>query len=279
MLSSRAIVIMALIAVSAAAGAWPAGAHAAEAVTGDGPLILGAPPRAAAKDLDAFGSMAQYLSRLLGREVVFEPASVFTTYQSNIQSGYYDFVVDGAHLTGWRIKNRGYDALVKVSGEMRFVVIVPKESRITSLAGLRGRMACTMNPPHLTFLVLQSLFTPTQQPGIRPYAVLTDIYKGVREKRCHGGIVRDVMVKKLDPKGTAVRVIYEHEPIPNETLSAGKRVTASEKTRIVDAFLAITLNPALTPYQQAYMEGGRFERATNADYLRFTKLLEGQVGF
>lgn len=272
-----------LLAVLAIALLVPSTSPAAKvenpAATSASPLILGAPPRSAAKDPEAFGGMARYLSRILGREVVFEPVSVFTTYQSKVQSGHYDFVVDGAHLTGWRIKNRGYDALVKVSGEMKFVVVVPKDSRIKNITGLRGRIVCTMNPPHLGFLVLQSLFGPAQQPGIRPFNALSDVYKGVQEKKCHGGIVRTVMIKKLDPKGEKVRIIHHHEPIPNETLSAGQRVTASEKTKVVDAFLAITLDKALVPYQEAYMAGGRFERATNADYLRFVKLLDGQVGF
>lgn len=272
-----AVLAIALIVPTTSAAAPPAGQTPSS--TSASPLILGAPPRSATKDPEAFGAMARYLSSILRRDVVFEPASVFTNYQSNIQSGRYDFVVDGAHLTGWRIKNRGYDALVKVSGEMRFVVIVPADSRITSLAGLRGRAVCTMNPPHLGFLVLQSLFTPTQQPGIRPFNALADVFKGVSEKKCAGGIVRDVMVKKLDPNGKKVRVVHHYQPIPNETLSAGQRVTPSEKTKVVDAFLTITLDKALTPYHAAYMEGGRFERATNADYLRFVNLLEGQVGF
>jgi ABC-type phosphate/phosphonate transport system substrate-binding protein len=274
-----AVLAIALTVPTTSTAAPPARQIDVPSSTADSPLILGAPPRSATKDPEAFGAMARYLSSILQREVVFEPASVYTNYQSNVQSGRYDFVVDGAHLTGWRIKNRKYDALVKVSGEMRFVVIVPTESKITRLSGLRGRIVCTMNPPHLGFLVLQSLFTPAQQPGIRPSNALADVYKGVSEKKCAAGIVRDVMVKKLDPSGKKMRVVHEHEPIPNETLSAGQRVTPSEKTKIVDAFLTITLDKTLAPYQAAYMEGGRFERATNADYLRFVKLLEGQVGF
>jgi hypothetical protein len=272
--------VSALIVQAVHVGITQAGrASAATSPNASAPLILGAAPRFGAKDMAIFDAMAAYLSGVIHRQVVFQPAPSFSIYQGNVQTDQYDLVVDGAHLTGWRVKKRNYDVLARMSGEMRFVVITPVKSDITAVSVLAGRTMCTMNPPNLGFLVLRSLFSPLRQPGIRPSQDLADVYNGVRDKKCDAGILPLALVKKLDPTGATVRIIYQHEPILNEALSAGKRVTAEEKRKITEALLSSNRDKNLELYQASYMLAEHFVKASNSDYIPFARLLDGEIGF
>ena len=136
---------------------------------GENMLVFSAPPRETEEDgIRTYQPIAEYLSRITGKTIVYKHPSDWLTYQTEMQRGSYDLVFDGPHFTSWRISNLQHSTLVKIADEHAFAVVVRKDdNRITDIKQLAGQRVCGMDPPNLGTLTVLNLFdNPARQPLI-----------------------------------------------------------------------------------------------------------------
>ena len=70
------------------------------------PLVLSAPPRETAEDgKSIYQPVAEYLSTVIGRRVVYQHPGTWGLYRTTMLRGGYDLVFDGPHFNSYRIEN------------------------------------------------------------------------------------------------------------------------------------------------------------------------------
>ncbi|MBI5783570.1 MAG: PhnD/SsuA/transferrin family substrate-binding protein, partial [Gammaproteobacteria bacterium] len=208
----------------------------------DNVLVFSAPPRETEEDaLRTYQPIAEYLSRIVGKSIVYRYPKDWLTYQTEMQRGSYDLVFDGPHFNSWRISHLQHSSLVKVAGEHAFAVVVRKDDkRITDLKQLAGQKVCGMNPPNLgTLSVLGQFDNPSRQPLIVNSLGWTKAYEGLAfEKKCAAAIIPVANLKTFSNHENIVRVVYRTKALPNQAFSAGPRITVQDQALISAALIS-----------------------------------------
>lgn len=208
----------------------------------DNVLVFSAPPRETEEEgRRIYQPVADYLSHVIGKTVVYRHPKDWLTYQTEMQRGGYDLVFDGPHFNSWRISHLRHSALVKVAGEHAFAVVVRKDNaRVTDLKQLAGQKVCGMNPPNLgTLAVLGQFDNPMRQPFIVNNMGWTKAYEGVAfEKKCVAAIMPLANLKTFSNHENVVRVIYRTKVMPNQAFSAGPRISNQDQALITAALIS-----------------------------------------
>jgi ABC-type phosphate/phosphonate transport system substrate-binding protein len=265
-----------------AASPMPVPAISTTTASGEDVLVLSAPPREDAEvGARRFGPVADYLSQALGRKVVYRHPGTWGGYQSDMQRGDYDLVFDGPHFVSWRIEKLRHNVLVKLPGEFLYIGFVRADNtRIKDIEQFAGQPVCAHAPPNLGTLMLLSVFdNPSRQPSIVITNGYDNIYKGVLEGKCVAGMLPKKHLQKHDKDGTQTRVVYEHRPAPQQALTAGRRLSANERAKAVNALMAPGAEAALASFREAYALGGWFVPASNEEYAGIGVYLKPVQGF
>ncbi len=208
----------------------------------DNMLVFSAPPRETeAEGVRTYQPIAEYLSRVTGKTIVYRHPKDWLTYQTEMQRGSYDLVFDDPHLNSWRISHLRHSALVKVAGEHAFAVVVRKDNnRVTELKQLAGQKICGMNPPNLgTLNVLAQFDNPMRQPLIISSLGWSSAYGGMAfEKKCTAAIVPVANLKTFPNHENVARIVYKSMTLPNQAFSAGPRISVPDQARIAAALMS-----------------------------------------
>jgi ABC-type phosphate/phosphonate transport system substrate-binding protein len=242
----------------------------------DGAYVFGTPPGGGYdQELAKYQPIAEHLSRVTGKRFVYRPSSDWLTYSKNMSSGAYDLVFDGPLSTGWRIDRINHTPLVKLPDDMVYVVIAPADGRITQLKQLAGHRVCAIAPPDVGTLALLSQFdNPARQPVIAEAKTWQDAYRALSDGKCAASVVSR---KNLDTIGSsAVRVIYQHRPLPNYAFSASSRLSPDLREKIREALLSSSGKIATSKLRAAYGSGD-FVPTTPAEYAGLGKLLKDSL--
>lgn len=247
-----------------------------------GELVLSAAPRESLEKAKAiYDPVAAYLSKVLGRKVVYKHAGNWGVYQGQMQKGAYDLAFDGAHFNGWRIEKLKHNILLKIPNNLSFVIITKKsETKLASVAELNGRTVCAHAPPNLATLSLLREFTnPSRQPVLVTTEGWDNIYAGVAAGKCVAGTLPLKFVQKNDADGTKVKVIFTTATVPDNALSAGPRISPDEQTKIIQALLSPAGTAATAKMREAYARGKNFTPGTNEEYAKLGELLKSEWGY
>jgi ABC-type phosphate/phosphonate transport system substrate-binding protein len=245
-------------------------------------LVLSAPPRENAEQGEQiFNPIAEYLSRVIGRPVVFRYSATWGGYQTDMQRGVYDIVFDGPHFVSWRIKNSGHNVLVKLSGDFVVAAVVRSDNKsATSLKAMGGHTVCAHAPPNLGTLILLNEFdNPSRQPNIVVREGFKQIFESVKRGECEVGILPLPYLKKFDPEQKVARILFRTNTIPQQAFSAGPRLSTDEQQRIKEALLSPAAAPALANFHKDYGAGRKLISADNNEYSNQAVYLRDQWGF
>jgi hypothetical protein len=229
-----------------------------------GTYVFSAPPRESAQAAaEIYGPIAEYLSAVTGKQVVYRQPANWIAYQTEMRKGEYDLVFDGPHFNAWRATNLQHNILVKAPGEHSFVVVVKKDNdKVRELKQLTGRGICGMSPPNLgTLTVLNEFDNPMRQPLIVSTESWNTIYSGMQTGRCTAAILPARNLAKLDPQGTATRVVFKAKAYPNQAFSAGPRIAAEDQAKIARALALPDARIATAKLREAYALSGDFKPA------------------
>jgi len=247
-----------------------------------GTYVFSAPPRESAQAAaEIYGPIAEYLSAVTGKQVVYRQPANWIAYQTEMRKGEYDLVFDGPHFNAWRASNLQHNILVKAPGEHSFVVVVKKDNdKVHELKQLTGRGICGMSPPNLgTLTVLNEFDNPMRQPLIVSTESWNTIYSGIQTGRCTAAILPARNLAKLDPQGTATRVVFKAKAYPNQAFSAGPRMAAEDQAKIARALTLPDSRTATTKLRDAYALSGDFQPAAKDEYAGVASILKDTWGY
>jgi len=201
-------------------------------------LILTAPPREKSEaGAKLYGPLAQHLSKLLDRNVKYEHPGNWLNYQREMRADRYDIVFDGPHFASWRMVHLNHDALVKLPGSLQFYLLTHRsESDIRSTDDLVGQKICGIAPPNLSTLsIIASFNNPVRQPVVTAVrGGMPAVVKAFDAGHCRAAVVRNTYYHKkmTDKERERFRIIYEANPLPNQSITVSRRVNDREKLLI-----------------------------------------------
>jgi ABC-type phosphate/phosphonate transport system substrate-binding protein len=243
-------------------------------------LIFSAPPRETPEaGIEMYKPVAEYLSKAIGKKVVYKHPGTWGVYRTEMLKGNYDIVFDGPHFNSYRVEKLNHNVLVKIPEHYEFAVIVRKDRDITNLQQMAGRTFCAHAPPNLGTLVLLSQFdNPSRQPAILNTNGWDTIYENVVNGKCVGGVLPVLNLKALDRTG-ATKVVFKTQAIPNQAFSAGPRVSTEDQTRIAQALVSPAAAIATAKLRAAYKVGNSFAPANNQEYKGLASYLKNDWGY
>jgi len=246
-------------------------------------LVMSAAPREEVEDAKAiYGPVADYLTTVLGKKVVFKHGGNWGMFQGLMQKGAYDIVFDGPHFNSWRVGHSQHNVLLKIPGDHVFVVLVRNDnSRIRDLKQIAGRTLCAHAPPNLgTLTALNEFENPARQPIIVNIDGWKNIYQGMLDGRCIASVIP---LKKLEHfeklGGRHARIIFRGATMPDNALSAGPRLTAAEQEKITKALLSAEGMKATAAMREKYAFGKSLVAASNREFTGMSTYLKNEWGY
>ena len=248
-------------------------------------LILTAPPRESAEQgQKLYAPLASHLSKLLGEEVVYQHPRDWLRYQRDIRRDVFDIIFDGPHFASWRILHLSHNALVKLPGRLDFYFIThDKNTDIQEPNDLVLKKVCAIPPPNLTSLVLLNVLnSPVREPLIKSIkGGMPAVIKQLSNNECVAAVVRqDFFNKRLpEAKRKQFRVIYTSEKIPNQVITAGRRVNKTDQAKIIESLTHAEGLASIQPILKRF--GGKkvktFVPVKKSDYVGQNEFLEGVI--
>lgn len=247
-------------------------------------LILTAPPRETKEQAEAlYGPLAEHLTEVLGKKVVYQFPGNWLHYASNMRKDAYDLVFDGPHMTSWRMEHLGHEVLVRLPSPLRYhLVSNADDTAIRELDDLIGQAVCGVGPPNLGTMTALSLFpNPARQPIIQSVTGgFANAVAGLKGGKCRAAILRnqyyDKMLSNADRE--SLHILSTSRPLPGQTISASRRVVTRDKERIAAAILDGPGAALVAPIARRFDgEASGFIAANPTDYRGLNLLLEDVV--
>jgi ABC-type phosphate/phosphonate transport system substrate-binding protein len=252
------------------------------ALANTGELVLSAPPRGKAEaESKIYQPVAEYLSRAIGRKIVFRHIDNWLTYQSEMQKGKIDIVFDGPHFVSWRMAALQHEPLAKLPGKLAFVAVVKAGNQdVLDTRDLAGRTVCAFAPPNLATLTFLAEFeNPARQPLIVNVESFPQAYQMMLAGKCQAAVLRDALYKKLDGEAKQARVVFQSGGIANQAFSAGPRLSVADKDKMAQALVAPETTKTIKAFLDSENQGKTLVPATMDEYRRHARLLKDVWGF
>lgn len=203
-------------------------------------LISSSPSISREQSEKVFIPIAQLLARVTGKEFEYRYPVNWPGYIHNMRESKSVLLFDEPHLVSWRIENSRHVPLLKLSGNMSFVIITQNnDESIIQLPDLAGRSVCANAPPAIDGLVLLAQFSnPVRQPQIRQAENYTDAYDQLLNRRCRGALLPTRLYENLSRKSNDTRALFLSEAFPNWTLSVDSRIPKALQYQIQQTLLS-----------------------------------------
>lgn len=224
----------------------------------------------------AYTPLAQYLSRETGENIRLVTAPNFLGYwERTKQEGVYDFVLDAAHLTAFRIDRMGYEPLAKLPDVVSFSLVTGPDTLLFEPDDLVGKRLATLGSPSLGAVRLAEMFpNPMRQPIIVEVSDSTEAVSMVMQ----GEAVAAMIPSPLVQANPALNTVATTPQVPHMALSAAPSVPAEIKARVREALIQANQTPAGQAMLQR-INLPAFVPANAAQYDGYSVLLEGIWGY
>ncbi|MDH5325218.1 MAG: phosphate/phosphite/phosphonate ABC transporter substrate-binding protein [Gammaproteobacteria bacterium] len=232
---------------------------------------MSAPPRESKQEGErVYAPLAQHLSQLLGKSVVYQHPQSWREYEKKMKNDEYDIVFDGPHFAAWRIRHLGAKPLVKLSGSLQFVLLTAQDDeRIKTPDDLFGQMICTLPAPNLGALTLFAMFpNPARQPK---YKIIDGGFKeaavAFMKGECRGLIIRSAFYRKSSNEElrNRTRILRRSVALTNQGITSSTRITSAERDKIIHS-LTKGETSTLPILQRFQSKTASFEPAQTLDY-------------
>jgi len=250
-------------------------------------LLFTAPPRESVeRGEELYGPLARLLTTELGIKVVYEHPRNWKKYADKMQSNAYDIVFDGPHFAAWRIKHLGHVPVVRLPGELSFVVVIRSdEKKIIEPRDLikTNTPLCGMPPPNLaTIVVLRQFSNPIIQPAIYETLGFQEGYELFQAGKCKAAVFQAKFVDKLPKAEKAqLKVLFTSGgALPEQTVTVSGRVTEPQRAILA----ALLTRPEGLPATQELLkqftkQAKHFKPANSEDYPGLETMLEEMWGW
>lgn len=259
----------------------PSAPKPAQRLGDPGEIVFSAAPRGDAESSQKiYGPLAEYLSKITGKKVVYKYPGTWGAYQASMVTDAYDLMYDGPHFNGWRAARLQHQVLAKIPNELVFVTVVKKDNdRISSAAQLAGRTVCAHAPPNLGTLTLLSQFdNPVRLPVIIVVNGWDNIYSQMMAGKCVAALIPQKTWEKQDRGATATRLVFKSKTMPNQAFSAGPRISIEDKAKIAKALTSSEALPLTEAIRSEY-GASTLVPAANDEYVALGDLLKNEWGY
>lgn len=241
--------------------------------------IFSAPPRESRQESkNIYGPIAEYLSQVTGKKVIYTYPDNWLSYQTEMVAGSYDIIFDQAHFNSWRIAHLNHTPLTRIVGDYRYVIITKKNSvknEDFKLSSLEGRKICVMDVHDLGTLEVMKKFTnPTRQPVVINHNRWNKIYQQVVMGSCDAGVLPFNILTRYDVDSSHTEIVYRTKLLPNQVFSAGPRVTRSDQLAITRGLTNGVAKKYLSKLHDSNATHGLLSVAKKSDVAGLDKLLK-----
>ena len=253
----------------------PTGLYAQEVIS-----FSTAPTHNREQTLRLYTPLIDYLSQVTGQRFRFEPADNFIEYSTQMRQGKYDMLFDGPHLSGWRIDNQDHEALARLPGQIRFVLIGPQDSTIQSIQELemgRAKVCAFASPNMLTLSFLNYFPNPARQPMMLRAQGFGELEQCLRNGRGDVAVVRDGQWNSMEQQGLKL-IDTQREAYPERTFTISRHLAPELREQIRQALLSEEGKQAMSPILQAFNRE-QLIPAKSEDYQGLGVLLAPVWGF
>jgi len=237
-------------------------------------LILSAPPRETADIGEkVYAPIANDLSRILHERVTYVHPSDWRSYEKDMKQDKYDIIFDGPHFAAWRIESLRARPLVKLQGNLRFVLVTMRtEFGIQRPENLIGLPVCTLPSPNLGALTLFAMFPmPARQPE---YRIITrggfkEVANALQRGECTAAILRSSYYYKSASNDfrDQTRVIHRSTSMTNQGITLSKRVPANFDESITEYLTSKSSAKSLHLLLERFTDSqGNFVISSKSDY-------------
>ena len=171
-----------------------------------------------------FQPLADYIGAVAGRPCRIQTLPNFLAYWDVVRRGNYDFALDAAHFTDYRVQKMGFTILAKIPDGVSYSVIVSDDQLVFDPQELAGKRVATLGPPSIGAARLNAMYpNPVRQPVS---VEVGDSDAGVallRQRKVDAAILPTPFVSQQMGQG-GIAVVLTTEPIPHIALSAAPRV-------------------------------------------------------
>ena len=228
------------------------------------------------KTIKAFTPLTDYLSKKTGHTIKLVTSLNFLSYwQSMKRPGTYDFILDAAHLTDYRLKRMNYTVLAKRADAVSYTLVTGENADVLDPEELIGKSLATIGSPSLGMLRLEEMFpNPLRQPVIVEVDNSLDSIKKVLDGKATAAIVPTPMVGGFPNLLTIVTT----EQVPHTAISAAPNVPVDVRAAVRKALIGAS-KTADGQEMLTKINFPSFEATTPAAYEGFAGLLEGVWGY
>lgn len=250
-------------------------------------LILSAPPRETAEvGMQVYGPIAEHLSKILGVKVSYVHPENWLKYQREMRNDKYDILFDGPHFISWREQHLKHEVLVKIPGELQFILVTEKNNNtINKPDDLIGKNICGISPPNLSTLsVLDKYRNPVRQPMIKGVnGGMGKVFKSLSDKdklKCDAIVLRTIFhqQKLNDQQRAEMKTLFISKAMPNQGISVSQRISPELKLRIKNS---LTIGEGVDSTRGLLKRFGdksaRFIPTEDKEYAGYNNLLEGVI--
>ncbi|MCB1734455.1 MAG: PhnD/SsuA/transferrin family substrate-binding protein [Gammaproteobacteria bacterium] len=220
--------------------------------------------------------LADYLSRSTGETFEVQLAPNFLAYWQRVKKGgAYDFIIDSAHMTDYRIKEQKFVPLMRGAGNVTYSVVTLKSGAGTEAKALVGKNVASLGPPSMPYLLFHKLYpNPLRQPKLVPVEGASAAIDELRSNNAIAAVIPSQVAQHTDD----VIVIAETEAVPNLALSASPTVPAHIQARVVEALNNASSDPEIVELLDQ-LGISEMTPVDAAQYQGQASLLEGMWGF
>ena len=231
--------------VLVALGMFFAGPTLAEIPQPQTELTLGVFPHLPARELEkVYAPIAALLSESLGRKVHFRSSSSYKKFMNKLDQQAFDIVMVQP-FDYVRIADKyGYKPIATRDEALATIVVVPLDSELANIEGLKGKKVAL--PPSVAAVSLL-LKAAMREKGLQADDVQISHY------RSHVSCMQQVVIGAVDACGTAapalrfftekmdtkLKIIAETRKIPHTLFAAHPRISAAEREKILQTLQAL----------------------------------------
>lgn len=194
----------------------------------------------AAQTAKAYKPLSDYLAKKTGHKFELVTSPNFLAYWQEMKKGQYHFVIDGAHLTDYRIQKLGYKPLVKVLDVVSFSLVTGPDTLVFEATELVGKPVATLASPSAGALIIEQLFNhPIRQPVPIEVTNAQEAVNKVLSNEVNAAIIPTPMVG-ANPD---LNVVTTTDQFPHIAISASRTVTDEVASAVTKAMLEASETP------------------------------------
>jgi phosphonate transport system substrate-binding protein len=226
--------------------------------------------------IKSYQPLADYLSKQTGQKIKIKAyRNYFTYWQKMKNMEDFDFVLDAAHFTDYRIHNKNYSVLAKLPNTVSYSLVTNDDTLIFDKDELVLKKVATTTSPGLGGIRLYEMFqNPTRLPIQVTVNDSSEAVNAIAEGKAVAAIIPTPLVNNYDFLNTVTTTTS----IPHMAFSASPNVPENIKHDVQRALL----NAAYSTAGQKMLRQMKLEgfQATNAkEYDGYAKLLKGLFGY